>query len=70
MFACVPPVHWGGGWPAFFTALSFIGMVTVLVFETGKVFGCVIGLPPLVTAITIIALGTSLPDTFASKTAA
>merc|ERR1712060_10215 len=28
------------------------------------------GVPPEVTAITFVALGTSLPDTFASKTAA
>lgn len=33
-------------------------------------FGCVIGLKPAVTAITFVALGTSLPDTFASKQAA
>jgi len=32
--------------------------------------GCVIGLKPGVTAITFVAIGTSLPDTFASKTAA
>lgn len=32
--------------------------------------GCVIGLKTSVTGITIIALGTSLPDTFASRTAA
>jgi solute carrier family 8 (sodium/calcium exchanger) len=30
----------------------------------------VIGLKPAVTAITFVALGTSLPDTFASKQAA
>jgi len=33
-------------------------------------FGCVIGLKPAATAITFVALGTSLPDTFASKQAA
>ena len=32
--------------------------------------GCCMGLVPSVTAITFVALGTSLPDTFASKTAA
>ena len=32
--------------------------------------GCTIPLPDAVTAITIVALGTSLPDTFASMTAA
>jgi len=32
--------------------------------------GCVVGMPDSVTAITLVALGTSLPDTFASMTAA
>ena len=32
--------------------------------------GCVLGMPDSVTAITLVALGTSLPDTFASMTAA
>lgn len=36
----------------------------------GHLIGCVIGMPTSVTGITIIALGTSLPDTFASRTAA
>jgi solute carrier family 8 (sodium/calcium exchanger) len=33
-------------------------------------FGCTVGLKDSVTAITLVAMGTSLPDTFASKTAA
>merc|ERR1719379_2449157 len=33
-------------------------------------FGCACGWSPAATAITVVALGTSLPDTFASKTAA
>lgn len=47
-----------------------IGGVTAVVAEIATVMGCVIGLTPGVTAITFVALGTSLPDTFASKTAA
>ena len=39
-------------------------------FQLGHLIGCVIGLETSVTGITIIALGTSLPDTFASRTAA
>lgn len=33
------------------------------------IFGCLVGLKDEVTAITFVALGTSLPDTFASKAA-
>lgn len=32
--------------------------------------GCVMGMKPGVTAITFVAIGTSVPDTFASKIAA
>jgi hypothetical protein len=37
---------------------------------TAEMFGCFYGLKDTVTAITFVALGTSLPDTFASSHAA
>jgi len=70
LFALIPSKHHGGGWVCFCVSLAFIGMVTAIVGEIATLFGCVIGLKPAVTAITFVALGTSLPDTFASKTAA
>ena len=51
-------------------ALAFIGICTGIVGEFASVLGCVINLEESVTAITLVALGTSLPDTFASMTAA
>ncbi len=36
LFALVPPAHWGGGWPAFGIALSFIGGVTAIVGEVAS----------------------------------
>ena len=39
-------------------------------FQLGTLLGCVINLHASVAGITIIALGTSVPDTFASRTAA
>ncbi len=59
-----------GGWLAFVISLAFIGMITAVVAEFATLFGCVIGLAPEITAITFVALGTSLPDTFASMQAA
>jgi len=47
-----------------------IGLVTFVVGEIATVLGCVINLKESITAITLVALGTSLPDTFASMTAA
>ena len=70
LFALIPPLEWGGGWPAFFVALTFIGAITAVVAEVATVLGCVLGLKEAVTAITLVAVGTSLPDTFASMTAA
>lgn len=70
LFALVPPFRYGGGWIAFGIALSFIGMVTAVVGEAATMFGCALGMKQSITAITFVALGTSLPDTFASMQAA
>ncbi len=69
-FAMIPPRKLLGGWLAFTIALIFIGLVTAIVGEVAALFGCAVGLKEAVTAITFVALGTSLPDTFASVQAA
>lgn len=70
LFAIVPPSRYCGGYFAFTVALAFIGVVTMIVGDTAKVLGCVVGLKESVTAITLVAMGTSLPDTFASMSVA
>ena len=70
LFAIVPPVRIGGAWPSFFVSLALIGWVTSLVSSAASQLGCRLGMPDSITAITIVALGTSLPDTFASVAAA
>ena len=47
-----------------------IGFMTFIINEMASVLGCLLNIEKMVTAITIVALGTSLPDLFASKTAA
>ena len=69
-FALVPPAEWGGGYPSFVASLTMIGIVTYIVGDVATVLGCSVGLEESITAITFVALGTSLPDTFASMTAA
>ena len=69
-FAIIPPPHYAGGWACFLVSLMFIGIITAVVGEFASLFGCVLGIVPSVTAITFVALGTSLPDTFASMAAA
>lgn len=70
VFALVPPPSILGGWPTFFVALGLIGLLTAIVGDLAGIFGCLVKLKPEITAITFVALGTSLPDTFASRLAA
>jgi len=65
-----PPPHKGGGYPTLFTGICCIGFVTYVVAEIATLAGCIMKIEPGLTAITFVAIGTSLPDTFASMTAA
>eukprot|EP00928_Gymnodinium_smaydae_P042963 TRINITY_DN2888_c0_g2_i1.p1 TRINITY_DN2888_c0_g2~~TRINITY_DN2888_c0_g2_i1.p1 ORF type:complete len:842 (+),score=232.82 TRINITY_DN2888_c0_g2_i1:149-2527(+) len=69
-FLLVPPPAFFGGWLCFAVAISFVGLVTCFIGDMAALFGCCAGLPDSITAITFVALGTSLPDTFASMSAA
>jgi len=70
IFAVIPPPGLLGGWPCFVVSLIMIGLIVIVVGDLAEIFGCLVGLKPEITAITFVALGTSLPDTFASKIAA
>lgn len=70
LVACIPPCAFCGGYLAFGTSLVLIGLTTALIGDFASLFGCVVGLNDAITAITVVALGTSLPDLFASKMAA
>jgi solute carrier family 8 (sodium/calcium exchanger) len=70
IFATCPPPLVCGGWPCFFVSLGYIGLVTAFIGDLAGLLGCTIGMKGSITAITFVAMGTSLPDTFASKTAA
>ena len=70
VFALAPPPRLFGGWACFIVALGMIGGLTALVGDFASTLGCCLGISKSVTAITFVALGTSLPDTFASMLAA
>ncbi|KAG2493903.1 hypothetical protein HYH03_007840 [Edaphochlamys debaryana] len=70
LFTMVPPARWKGGYPCFLTALAAVIGIVYLVNEAGSLFGCMVGLKEVVVGISIVALGTSLPDTLASRIAA
>uniref|UniRef100_H2YTJ2 Calx-beta domain-containing protein n=1 Tax=Ciona savignyi TaxID=51511 RepID=H2YTJ2_CIOSA len=70
MFAFVPPTEYLGGWGCFTVSILMIGFLTAIIGDVASAFGCVVNLNDAVTAVTLVAMGTSVPDTFASKVAA
>jgi len=66
LFAICPPTMVCDGLACFAVALTLIGVVTAIIGDLAGLLGCVMGIPDAITAITFVALGTSLPDTFAS----
>ncbi|ODM93084.1 Sodium/calcium exchanger 3 [Orchesella cincta] len=71
MFCFLPTPHALGGWPCFVLTLFVIGMLTAVVGDMATIFGYCLSLDPVTTGIvlSLVALGTSLPDTFASRIA-
>nr|XP_023652037.1 sodium/calcium exchanger 1 isoform X2 [Paramormyrops kingsleyae] len=70
LFAFVPPTDYWNGWACFVVSIIMIGVLTAVIGDLASHFGCTIGLKDSVTAVVFVALGTSVPDTFASKVAA
>ncbi|XP_054264179.1 sodium/calcium exchanger 1 isoform X2 [Macrosteles quadrilineatus] len=70
LFAFVPPADMCSGYLCFVFSIFWIGVLTAVIGDLASHFGCTVGLQDAVTAITFVALGTSVPDTFASKVAA
>ncbi|XP_029943369.1 sodium/calcium exchanger 1-like isoform X1 [Salarias fasciatus] len=70
LFALVPPTDYWNGWACFIVSISVIGLLTAIIGDLASHFGCTVGLKDSVTAVVFVALGTSVPDTFASKVAA
>lgn len=52
--------YWGG-WACFCVSILVIGVLTALIGDLASSFGCTIGMKDAVTAISFVALGTSLP---------
>ncbi|XP_056366404.1 sodium/calcium exchanger 2 [Oenanthe melanoleuca] len=70
LFACVPPTALLGGWAAFGVSILLLALLTALIGDLAAHFGCTLGLKDSVNAVVFVALGTSIPDTFASRVAA
>ena len=50
-----------GGWACFVVSIIIIGVLTAVIGDLASHFGCTVGLKDSVTAISFVALGTSLP---------
>merc|ERR1740123_2521426 len=70
IFAFIPPTAIYGGYATFVISIAFIGLCTAVIGDVAGHLGCFINLKDCVNAIAFVALGTSVPDTFASKTSA
>jgi len=70
IFAIIPPAGLFNGYPCFVISIAMIGVCTAVIGDVAGHLGCFIYLKDSVNAIAFVALGTSVPDTFASKVAA
>lgn len=66
-FALIPPPGIFGGWLCFFVSLFGIGILSAIIGDLATIFGCLVGLDDTITAITVVALFTALPDLLASR---
>ncbi|KAI6230032.1 CBN-NCX-1 protein [Aphelenchoides fujianensis] len=69
LFATIPPTDYANGWICFIVSIVFIGLLTAVIGDVAAMFGCTVGLKDVVTAISLVAVGTSVPDMFASRLA-
>lgn len=68
LFAFIPPPSYLGGWLTFILSLVMIGILTTIVGDMASIFGCLVGLSDLITAITFVALGTRYICIFVNQT--
>jgi Ca2+/Na+ antiporter len=65
-----PPPTYLGGWVCFFFSLGHIAWITLIIGDLAELFGCNADISDNITAVTFVALGTSVPDLLASRIAA
>lgn len=60
----VTSLDYWGGWACFCCSILMIGLLTAVIGDLASGFGCTVGLQDSVTAISFVALGTSVPGIF------
>jgi len=71
MFISVPGPHWGAKYKKYFfgtfiMSIMWIGLLSFIMVWMAELFGTACSIPPPVMGLTILAAGTSIPDTIAS----
>lgn len=61
VFAVIPPTDYANGWLCFAIAIIMIGFLTAIIGDLASHFGCIVNLKDSVTAISLVAMGTSIP---------
>ncbi|EPB71525.1 Calx-beta domain protein, partial [Ancylostoma ceylanicum] len=61
LFALIPPTDYYNGWLCFVVAIVMIGLLTAVIGDLASHFGCTVGMKDTVTAISLVAMGTSVP---------
>ncbi|KAK2719672.1 hypothetical protein QYM36_005227 [Artemia franciscana] len=59
--AFVPPEEIDGGYLCFLVSIIAVGVITTIIGDIARHFGCCIGLQDSITAICLVSLGTSFP---------
>ncbi|VDM77676.1 unnamed protein product, partial [Strongylus vulgaris] len=60
LFALIPPTDYYNGWLCFVVAIVMIGLLTAVIGDLASHFGCTVGMKDTVTAISLVAMGTSV----------
>ena len=65
----IPLSEYWSGWPCSVVCIGHFLVLTACIIGTGEMFGCVAEINDSITAITLITIGTSMPDFVSSMTA-
>lgn len=61
LFAFVPPTNYFSGYACFVCSIIGIGVLTGIIGDVASHFGCTISMNDAVVAVTLVAMGTSVP---------
>jgi solute carrier family 8 (sodium/calcium exchanger) len=70
LFVLIPPTEIMNGWATLIVSLSFIGGITLIMREYGRLFSCICGINESVIAFTLMTFSFVWPDIYVTIRAA